>query len=119
MTTPTTNPALEHRDALLDVFNEITQDCALNDLSPVNVSLTRYSSGEFHVSVQIPRQNTAAVNMLADAYGFPPSLADGSGNYTRQGRLDVDGYRVHLAVYCGRPKLPTYPAGYAPQAVEA
>lgn len=116
----TTQEVLEHRDAMLEVFTEITQDCQLLGLMPIGIQLNRWSNGNLDIGVQFRGTDTAAVDTLADSYGFGP--ADDLGdNYTRTGRVDLDGRRVEVRTYTGRPQpaAPAYPTGYAPQAVEA
>lgn len=116
--TTTAQEALEHRDAMLDVFTEITQDCLLLGLTPVGVQLNRWSNGTLDVRVQLSGTDTDGVDRLAESWGL--AADDGTtGNYTRDGRLDIAGRRVAVGVYTGRPKAPAFPPDYAPQAVEA
>lgn len=113
-----TQEIVEHRDAMLDVFTEVTQDCLLLGLTPCHVSINRWSNGSLNASVQFLGRDTKAVDALADSYGLPPAGWEG-GNYTRLGRLDIDGRRVEVSIYSGRPLAPSFPADYSPQAVEA
>lgn len=115
----TAHDVLEHRDAMLDVFTEITQDCVLLGLTPTRVEVSRWPSGSLTAVVQFSRQDTAAVNQLAASYGCTQPGAVGDSNYGLTGRLDIDGRRVEVVVFTGRPVLPPHPVGYAPQAVEA
>lgn len=94
--------ALEHCDALVDVFTEVTHDCALNDLIPVAVRVARYPSGGIECDVHF-LTSIAAVDTLADAHGFGPDCTPESQNYTREGRLDIDGHAVTVRIFTGRP----------------
>lgn len=114
----TTHPAVEHIDALRDVFTEVTQDCLLLGLTPVRVDVGRYSKSVVHVGVQFMGTDTAAVDQVAGSWDLPADNGT-TGNYTRTGRLDIDGRRVTVTVFTGRPKRPAFPAGYQPQAVQA
>lgn len=113
-----TTTAAQHRDAMLAVFAEITQDAAQLDLRPASVHVTRDYGAGFTVRVQFGGQNVAAVDALANAYELPADDLTWS-NYTREGRMEVAGYRTQIGVYCGRPPhvcppAPAFPAGYAP-----
>lgn len=104
---------IEHIDVLRDVFAEIAQDCLLLDLAPCHLDVSRYSEATVHVGVQFMGTDTVSVDALAESWGLGPDNGK-TGNYTRAGRLDIDGHRVTASVYTGRPALPRYPAGYAP-----
>lgn len=117
-TTPTAVEVLDHNDGLADVITTLLRDCTLAGLRPCHVDASNYASGFFYAGVQFTGEDTASVDALAATWQLRDD--DGkTGNYTRGGVIDVNGQTVTLTVYTGRPKLPAYPAGYAPVAVQA
>ncbi len=118
MTTTTPVEVLDHNDALADVITNLLRDCTLAGLRPVHVDVSSYSSGFWHAAIQFTGTNSDAVDAAGAVWSLTPDNGQ-TGNYSRTGVVDVNGRTVTLTVYTGRPKLPTYPAGYAPQAVTA
>lgn len=116
MTAITPLEVLDHNDAYTVVLDTILTDCTLSELPVVNVSLSHYRGGFFHASVQLTEVQD--VDTIATAWKLRPDTGEGT-NYTRAATLDVGGRTVTIHAYTGRPSLPTYPAGYAPQAVSA
>lgn len=117
----TTRSPVEHRDAMLDVLTEITQDCAQLGLAPCSVYVgeRRYPFVGWSVRVQFTGEDAVAVDALGDAYDLEDAVGEPGGNYTRDGRLDVAGCAVEVSVFTGYPKVPAFPADYAPVAVTA
>ena len=97
--------ALQHADALRDIFTEITQDCLLLDLEPVCVQVSRqhFPFDGWTVLVQFTGEDAAAVDALAESYGFAAGPGSLGGLYERAGRMDVNGLPVEVRAYTGRP----------------
>lgn len=104
---------LEHIDALRDVFSDLTQDCALLDLAPITVRVSKMAGGDFDAWVQFAGTDTHSVDALADTWGFGSEEAAPGRNYSRRGRVDLNDRAVEVVIFTGCP------ADYAPHAVQA
>ncbi len=92
-----TDPLI-HREILTALFAEVAGVAAELDLCPSGVMVRTYE-----VNVQIPDEDTAAVDNFADRYGIGPDEDPESSIYMREGRATIAGRSVTLRVYSGRP----------------
>lgn len=95
----------QYRDALLDMFTEITADCERLALKPIAVHLHAYAArAPFAVRVQFSGADVTAVDALADAYGLPPDDPS-TVNYTREAPVVINGQTVEVGVFTARPRV--------------